>query len=406
MAHVTAVGSCRTYRACCPTQCARTSTRTGGTSTRCVRTVASVTHGARDGDGQLHNIPRVLPDAVRAHLNAHWRHEHPCVRTVASVTHGARDGGGQLHDIPRVLPDAVRALLNAHWRHVHPVFAWIADTGAVEDEEMLRTFNCGLGMVLIVAPENQADVMNSLRGFGAMVVGSLQARRAGGERVLVDNFASALDFTRRVPLLPNKRVAVLVSGNGSNLQALVEAAREPALCTCADIALVISNRADAYALKRAAAAGIPSLVFNHKEYSSREEFDRAISEALEKHKIDIVCLAGFLRILSAEFVDKWRGRLVNIHPSLLPRHPGLHAQRQCLAAGDTESGCTVHFVDHGVDTGPIITQERVPVLKDDTEESLSERIHQAEHRAYPRALRLLATGRVRLAADGQLIWHS
>ncbi|XP_045536495.1 trifunctional purine biosynthetic protein adenosine-3 isoform X1 [Papilio machaon] len=323
------------------------------------------------------------------------------VKAVAHVT-----GGGLLDNLPRVVPDSVRARLNAHWWHVHPVFAWIADTGSVKDEEMLRTFNCGIGMVLIVSPEDQADVMNITRSFGAMVIGSIQARPAGGARVLVDNFASALDFTRRMPLLNNKRVAVLVSGNGSNLQALVEASREPAHCMYADVALVISNKPDAYALKRAEAAGIPALVFNHKEYSSREEFDRAVSAALETHRIDLVCLAGYMRILSAEFVEKWKGRLVNIHPSLLPRHPGLHAARQCLAAGDADSGCTVHFVDAGVDTGPIITQERVPVLKDDTEESLTERIHQAEHRAYPRALRLLATGRVRLSSEGEVLFHS
>ncbi|CAH2048229.1 unnamed protein product, partial [Iphiclides podalirius] len=322
------------------------------------------------------------------------------VKAVAHVT-----GGGLLGNLPRVIPESVRARLNAHWWHVHPVFAWIADTGAVNDEEMLRTFNCGIGMVLIVAPEDQADVMNITRSFGAMVIGTVQARPAGGARVQVDNFASALDFTRRMPLLPNKRVAVLASGNGSNLQALLEAARDPAHCLCADIVLLVTNNKDAYALKRAEAAGLPALVFNHKDYPSREEFDRAVSGALEAHKIDIVCLAGFMRILSKEFVDKWKGRLVNIHPSLLPRHPGLRAQRQCLAAGDCESGTTVHFVDHGVDTGPIITQERVPVLKDDTEETLTERIHQAEHRAYPRALRLVATGRVRLSADGELLWH-
>ncbi|XP_013144000.1 PREDICTED: trifunctional purine biosynthetic protein adenosine-3 [Papilio polytes] len=323
------------------------------------------------------------------------------VKAVAHVT-----GGGLLHNLPRVMPDCVRARLNAHWWHVHPVFAWIADTGSVKDEEMLRTFNCGIGMVLIVSPEDQADVMNITRSFGAMVIGSVQARPAGGARVLVDNFASALDFTRRMPLLNNKRVAVLVSGGGSNLQALVEAAREPAHCMCAEVALVVCNKPAAYALKRAEAAGIPALVFNHKDYSSREEFDRAVCAALEAHRIDLVCLAGYMRILSAEFVEKWKGRLVNIHPSLLPRHRGLHAARQCLAAGDAHSGCTVHFVDAGVDTGPIITQERVPVLKDDTEESLTERIHQAEHRAYPRALRLLATGRVRLSAQGEVLFHT
>ncbi|XP_050559801.1 trifunctional purine biosynthetic protein adenosine-3 isoform X2 [Spodoptera frugiperda] len=323
------------------------------------------------------------------------------VKAVAHIT-----GGGLLENIPRVIPPAVRARLNAHWWHVHPVFSWIADAGAVQDEEMLRTFNCGIGMVLVVSPEDQAEVMNTTRAFGAMVIGSIQKRPAGGARVVVDNFASAMDFTRRMPLLPKKKVAVLVSGNGSNLQALLDTTREAAQCMCADICLVVSNKKDAYALQRAEKAGVPALVFNHKDYASREEFDRAVSEALEAHKVDIVCLAGYMRILSSEFVKKWHGRLLNIHPSLLPRHPGLHAQKQCLDAGDRESGCTVHFVDEGMDTGPIILQERVPVLQKDTVETLTERIHEAEHRAYPRALRLVATGRVRLNHQGTLMWYS
>ncbi|XP_063536304.1 trifunctional purine biosynthetic protein adenosine-3 isoform X1 [Cydia strobilella] len=323
------------------------------------------------------------------------------VKAAAHIT-----GGGLLDNIPRVTPEWVRARLNAHWWNVHPVFAWIADAGSVSDEEMVRTFNCGIGMVLIVSPEDQAEVMNITRAYGAMVIGSIQARPAGGARVIVDNFASALDFTRRMPTLPSKKVAVLVSGNGSNLQALLDTTRDPAQCMCANIALVISNKKDAFALKRAEKAGVPTLVFNHKDYKSREEFDHAINAALEAHKIDIVCLAGYMRILSGEFVKKWKGKLVNIHPSLLPLHPGLEAQKQCLNAGDRESGCTIHFVDEGMDTGPIILQERVPVLKDDTVETLTERIHSAEHRAFPQALRLLTTGRVRLSQQGNIMWYS
>ncbi|CAH4028545.1 unnamed protein product [Pieris brassicae] len=320
------------------------------------------------------------------------------VKAVAHIT-----GGGLLENIPRVIPESVRVRLNAHWWNVHPVFAWIAETGSVKDEEMLRTFNCGIGMVLIVAPEHQAEVMNITRSFGAMVIGSVQARPAGGARVIVDNFASALDFTRRMPLLINKKVAVLVSGNGSNLQALIDTTRDRSQCMCAEIALVVSNKKDAYALKRAEEANIPTAVFNYKDYASREEFDSAVSKVLEAYRIDLVCLAGYMRILSADFVAKWKGRLINIHPSLLPRHPGLHAQKQCIEAGDTLSGCTVHFVDEGMDTGPIIVQERVPVSLDDTVETLTARIHTAEHRAYPRALRLVSTGRARLNSHGQVI---
>ncbi|GBP71692.1 Trifunctional purine biosynthetic protein adenosine-3 [Eumeta japonica] len=320
------------------------------------------------------------------------------VKAVAHVT-----GGGLLENIPRVIPASVRARLNAHWWNVHPVFAWIADAGSVQDDEMLRTFNCGIGMVMIISPEDQAEVMNTTRSFGAMVIGTIQARPSGGVQVVVDNFSSALDFTRRMPLLPKKKVAVLVSGNGSNLQTLIDTTRDPAHCMCCDISLIVSNKADAFAVQRAKDANIPVLVLSHKEYKSREEFDRAITSALEAHQIDIVCLAGYMRMLSTEFVQRWRGRLLNIHPSLLPRHPGLRAQQQCLDAGDKESGCTVHFVDEGMDTGAIVLQERVPVLRDDTVDSLTARIHQAEHRAFPRALRLLASGRVRLANNGTVV---
>ncbi|OWR49448.1 Trifunctional purine biosynthetic protein adenosine-3 [Danaus plexippus plexippus] len=322
------------------------------------------------------------------------------VKAVAHIT-----GGGLMENIPRIMPDSVRARLNAHWWKVHPVFAWIAETGEVKNDEMLRTFNCGIGLVLIVSPEHQAEVMNITRSHGAMVIGSIQARPPGGARVLVDNFTSALDFTRRMPHLTKKRVAVLVSGSGSNLQALMDSASDPAQCMCAEVALVVSNKPDAFALKRARDAGVNTLVLSHKDYSSREEYDRALSAALDAHRIDLVCLAGFMRILTPGFVKKWKGRLINIHPSLLPAHPGLHAQRQCLQAGDKESGCTVHFVDEGMDTGPIILQERVPVMPGDTEQVLSDRILSAEHRAYPQALRLLATGRVRLHED-TIIWHS
>lgn len=321
------------------------------------------------------------------------------VKAVAHIT-----GGGLLENMPRVLPESVKAKFNAHWWNVHPVFAWIADTGNVRDDELLRTFNCGLGLVLVVAPEHQAEVMNLTRTFGARLVGTIQARPAGGNQVVVDNFASALEFTRRLPLMPKKKVAVLVSGNGSNLQALVDAAKDDSQCMCCEIVLVVSNRDKVYALERAKKANIPYKVIKHKDYPTREQFDQAVIAELEAHRVDLVCLAGYMRILSPTFVSRWRGRLLNIHPSLLPKFPGLNAQKQALEADEKESGCTVHFVDEGVDTGAIIVQERVPVHARDTLETLSERIHLAEHRAFPRALRLVASGRVRLTADNKLWW--
>lgn len=189
-----------------------------------------------------------------------------------------------------------------------------------------------------------------------------------------------------------KRVGVLISGNGTNLQALIDAAKAPGYP--AEIVLVISNMAEAYGLTRAKAANIPAIHINHKDYESREAFDRAMHAELQKAKVDILCLAGFMRLLSGWFVQQWQGRMLNIHPSLLPQFKGAHAVRDALAAGVKETGCTVHVVTEELDSGPIILQEKVPVLEGDTEESLHQRIHAAEHRAYPQSLELFIKNNV------------
>ena len=194
--------------------------------------------------------------------------------------------------------------------------------------------------------------------------------------------------------MARKRVGVLISGRGSNLQALIEAAADPAYP--AEIVLVISNRAEAPGLARAARAGIAQRAIAHP---SREEFARAADAALRQSGVELVALAGYMRILASAFVAAWHDRLVNIHPSLLPAFPGLHAQRQALAAGVRFAGCTVHFVRAAVDTGPIIAQAVVPVRPEDDEAALSGRILAAEHRLYPMALRMLAEGRLRIVGD-------
>ena len=190
------------------------------------------------------------------------------------------------------------------------------------------------------------------------------------------------------------RLGVLISGRGSNLQALIEACADPGYP--AEIGLVISNRADAPGLTRATAANIPTVVIGHRE---RSEFAAAADARLRAERIELVCLAGFMRLLDTEFVEAWRDHMVNIHPSLLPVFPGLHAQRQALAAGVRFSGCTVHFVRPEVDTGPVIAQAVVPVRPGDDEEHLAARILAAEHRLYPFAVRLVAEGRARIVGD-------
>lgn len=193
------------------------------------------------------------------------------------------------------------------------------------------------------------------------------------------------------------RVAVLISGRGSNLQALIAACAKPEFP--AEIALVIANRADAAGLAHAATAGIASVVIPHRDHPSREAFDAVLTAALENAAVDLVCLAGFMRLLTPGFVTRWRDRLVNIHPSLLPAFPGLDTHARALAAGVRFTGCTVHFVRTEMDAGPIIVQAAVPVLQDDDAEALAARVLTAEHRAYPLALRLIAEGRVKIKGD-------
>jgi phosphoribosylglycinamide formyltransferase-1 len=190
------------------------------------------------------------------------------------------------------------------------------------------------------------------------------------------------------------RLAILISGRGSNMAALAAAARAPDYP--AEVVLVVSNRPDAAGLKRAAAAGLKAVVIDHRHYASREAFDAAVEAALLAERVELVCHAGFMRIQSAEFAARWLGRQLNIHPSLLPCFRGLHPQRQALEAGVRISGCTVHFVTPELDAGPIVAQAAVPVAAGDTVESLAARILGAEHRLYPWAVRLVASGRARL----------
>ena len=190
-------------------------------------------------------------------------------------------------------------------------------------------------------------------------------------------------------LLP---VGVLASGRGSNLQALLDAGSRPDYP--ARVVVVVSDREDARALARARAAGVSSLFVNPKDHGDRPAYDAVLTKTLEHHEVGLVCLAGFMRILSPAFVRAWQGRLMNIHPSLLPAFPGLHAQRQALHHGVRIAGATVHFVDEGVDTGPIVLQAAVPVEATDTEETLAARILIEEHRIYPEAVRLFAEGRL------------
>ena len=188
-----------------------------------------------------------------------------------------------------------------------------------------------------------------------------------------------------------KRVAILISGRGSNMSALIAAAKTADYP--AEISLVISDRPDAAGLAHARAEGIPTAVVDHKNYGNdREAFERALQAVLEAHRIELVCLAGFMRLLSPWLVERWHGRMLNIHPALLPAFKGLDTHRRALAAGAKLHGATVHLVVPDVDSGPIILQEAVPVVAGDTIDTLSTRVLEVEHRIYPEALKLLALG--------------
>ena len=195
------------------------------------------------------------------------------------------------------------------------------------------------------------------------------------------------------------KIGVLVSGSGSNLQSIIDQIEKGRLS--ADVRIVISNDPGAYALTRATEHAIPTAVVNHQDYENREDFDRKMVELLEAYGVELVVLAGFMMILTPIFLRAFPMRIMNIHPALLPSFPGLHAHRKVLSHGVKFSGCTVHFADDGVDTGPIIIQSAVPVYDDDTEETLAARVLREEHRIYPQAIQLFAEGRIEI--DGRRV---
>ena len=196
-------------------------------------------------------------------------------------------------------------------------------------------------------------------------------------------------------------VVVLLSGTGSNLQALIDS--DDVKASPANIRAVISNRADAYGLQRAKDAGIDTRVLDHKAFEGREAFDAALIEIIDTFNPHLVVLAGFMRILSADFVRHYQGRLLNIHPSLLPKYKGLHTHQRALEAQDREHGCSVHFVTEELDGGPLVVQAVIPVESEDTPSSLAQRVHAQEHRIYPLAVRWFAEGRLSLDEQGALL---
>ena len=197
-----------------------------------------------------------------------------------------------------------------------------------------------------------------------------------------------------------KRIVVLVSGNGSNLQAVIDACQQERVN--ATLSAVFSNKASAYGLERAQAAGIPAFSLDPKSYANREAFDAALAEEIDAYQPDLVVLAGYMRILSHDFVERYAGRMLNIHPSLLPKYPGLHTHQKAIDNNDAEHGTSVHFVTQELDGGPVILQAKVPVFEDDTAEDLIERVQTQEHNMYPLVISWFVDGRLSLR-EGQAI---
>jgi len=279
----------------------------------------------------------------------------------------------------------------------------------ISDFEMLRTFNCGLGMVAVVRRQYAEQVLSEIRVTepNANIVGIIKAKK--DEAVTVKNLNQLLKplielKTSNDNQMNKKRVAVLISGTGSNLQSLIDHTLSPETQSRGEIALVISNKEGVYGLERAKRAGIQTKVIPHVGLK-REEYDQLVHEELVKNKIDFICLAGFMRILSEPFVKKWLGRLINIHPALLPSFPGMNTHQRAIEQGVQFHGATVHFVDENVDTGRIIRQTVVEICRDDTKESLENKVKRAEHKLYPKCLEMLVRGEVYLDEANNLKWN-
>ncbi|XP_032535955.1 trifunctional purine biosynthetic protein adenosine-3-like isoform X4 [Chiroxiphia lanceolata] len=342
---------------------------------------------------------------------------------------------GLLGGISRVLPEHVSAVLDALSWKIPEIFCWLYKEGNLSAEEMAQTFPCGLGAVLVVQQDLAQHVLGAIRRREeAWLIGKVVAPcHTGGSHIQVENLVEALQQSSPQGLLgdttmdprhqPRRRkvkVAVLVSGTGESadllkpglhfdqspggttLPALIAYTREPG--SCAQVVLVISNKSGVEELRNAARAGIPTRVIDHKLYGSRSEFDSTIDRVLEEFAVELVCLSGFVRVLSSPFLRKWKGKILNASPSLFPLIKDGNAPQEPPQSGFKVTGCTVHFVLE--DSGPraVIHREPIPVRAEDTEQALAERVKEAECRAFPVALQLVASGAMSLGADGRTSW--
>lgn len=309
----------------------------------------------------------------------------------------------------RILPAHLAVELDAEKWPLLPIFTWLKTAGNIEEHELLKTLNCGLGMVLIVKSSDVDDTLEILKKNGEVghVVGKVVPRHK--DAVIVHNFTKCINqnktaiFTKRTSYIAKKKVAVLISGTGTNLKAIIDYVIASSLNTSIDLALVVSDKKNAPGLKFAEDAGIPTKVIIKKKEQTRDEYDQVLNQVLLNANIELVCLAGFMRILSEQFVNSWLRKMINIHPSILPSFKGVNAYGQALQFGAKLTGCTVHFVTTEMDAGPIIAQDVIEILPNDTEVTLVERGKLVENKLYPKALELVASGKVSMSENGKLI---
>ncbi|NXA12012.1 PUR2 protein, partial [Sapayoa aenigma] len=323
---------------------------------------------------------------------------------------------GLLGGIARVLPEHVSAVLDALSWKIPEIFCWLYKEGNLSAEEMAQSFPCGIGAVLVVQKDLAQHVLRDIqRREEAWLIGNVVGPcHTGGSHIQVENLVEALQLSspqdvlsdaavesQHQPRRKKVKVAVLVSGTGTTLSALIAYAKEPG--SCAQLVLVISNKSGVEELRNAARAGIPTRVIDHKLYGSRSEFDSTIDRVLEEFAVELICLSGFMRILSSPFLQKWKGKILNASPSLFPLAEDGNAPQEPLQSGLKVTGCTVHFVLE--QCGPRAVIHREPVPAEDAEDSLSLRVQEAEGRAFPLALQLVASGAVSLGADGRTCWR-
>ncbi|XP_061483737.1 trifunctional purine biosynthetic protein adenosine-3-like isoform X2 [Rhineura floridana] len=326
--------------------------------------------------------------------------------------------GGLLGSFSPVLPEQFSVVLDAHNWKIPPIFSWLQEEGGLSEEEMTQTFNCGIGAMLVVQKEVAGQILKDLQKYeDAWLIGKVIYHLAGYPHVEIKNLLEVL-LQNKYPFLnilsnvdsrpqticrKNKvKVAVLISGMGTSLTALLAYAKEPA--SCAQVVLVIANRSGVEELKNATLAGIPTRVIDHKLFGSRSEYEGTVDRVLEEFSVELICLAGFMRVLTSNFLRKWNGKILSTYPSLSPLTRGGNAHKQAHSSADKIAGCTIHFVLEDTSLEAVILQEPASVKAEDTEETLSEKVKEAEGRVFPIALQLVASGIVQLGKDGKTYW--